>query len=62
MHVEELSKAKANNVSPSPDALKWANGTEGKIRGSLVAWGLADTQGEKLVSDEGRLLGPFLDA
>ncbi len=61
-HVEELSKAKANNVSPSPDALKWANGTEGKIRSSLVAWGLADPQGEKLVSDEGRLLSPFLDA
>ena len=61
-HVEELSKAKANNVPPSPDALKWANGTEGKIRGSLVAWGLADPQGEKLVSDEGRLLSPFLDA
>ena len=61
-HCDELAKAKTNNVPPSPESAAWANGTDGNLRESLVAWGLADPISEKLVSDEGRLLGPFVDA
>ena len=61
-HVEALSKAKANNVPADPAAIKWANGTDGGLRDNLVTWGLADPASPKLSTDEGRLLGPFVDA
>ena len=61
-HCEELGKAKSNNVPPAPESVAWANGTEGNLRESLVAWGLADPVSEKLVTNAGRFLGPFLDA
>lgn len=61
MHCDELAKAKLNNVPPAHESVAWANGTEGSIRRSLIAWGLAESISEKLTSDEGRLLGPFLE-
>lgn len=61
-HCDELAKAKANNVPPAPDSVAWANGTDGSIRESLIAWGLADPINPKLLQDDGRLLGPFVDA
>lgn len=61
-HCDELARAKTNNVPPAPESVAWANGVDGNMRESLVAWGLADPVSEKLVTDAGRLLGPFLDA
>lgn len=61
-HCESLAQAKANNVPADPAAVAWASGTEGKLRENLVTWGLADPVNPKLVTDEGRLLGPFVDA
>ncbi len=61
-HCDELSKAKSNNVSPAVDATAWANGTTGKLRENLVSWGLASPISQKLSTDEGKLLGPFLDS
>ena len=61
-HCDELARAKTNNVPPAPESVAWANGTDANLRESLVAWGLADPVSEKLVTDAGRLLGPFLDA
>lgn len=57
-----LAGAKAANVAPHPEAAKWANEVEGKIRDRLVEWGLADPISPKLCTEEGRLLGPFVDA
>jgi len=61
-HCEALAKARSANVPPDPAAVAWANGTDGPLRKNLVAWGLADPVSSKLSTDEGRLLGPFLDA
>lgn len=59
---ESLAQSKASNISPDPEAQKWANGTEGGLRDKLVTWGLADPISPKLATDAGRLLGPFLDS
>jgi integrase len=61
-HSEALSQAKANNVTADPAAVAWANGTTGKLRDKLVSWGLADPINARLATDEGRLLGPFINA
>lgn len=61
-HCDELAGAAAANTKPAPEAIAWANGTDGSLRDSLVAWGLADPISEKLTNDQGRYLGPFLDA
>ena len=61
-YCETLARAKASNVTPDPDAQKWANGTDGALRDKLVGWDLADPVSPKLATDEGRLLGPFIDA
>jgi len=54
--------ASVSSVAAPAESLQWAQEVDGVLRESLVAWGLADPISEKLVSDEGRLLGPFLDA
>ncbi len=61
-HCDELATAKGKNVLASADAVAWANGTDGKLRENLVAWGLADPASPRLLTDDGRLLGPFLTA
>ncbi len=61
-HLEELASAIKKNIPPARDAVAWAAGTTGKLRENLVAWGLAEPINPKLMTDEGRLLGPFLDA
>jgi integrase len=61
-HVDDLSKAKANNVTPSPEASAWAAGTDGRLRDTLVSWGLAEPASPRLLTVDGRLLGPFCDA
>jgi integrase len=61
-YVEELSTAKANNVPATPEAVAWANGTEGNLRDNLVAWGLAVPINPRMRKDEGRLLGAFTEA
>ena len=61
-YCDSLARAKANNVPPDPEAQAWANGTDGRLRESLVGWGLADPASPRLATDEGRFLGPFLDA
>jgi hypothetical protein len=60
-HLDALAKAKASNIPPDPAALAWANGTNGGLRDNLVAWGLADPVNPRLATDEGKLLGPFVD-
>ncbi len=61
-YCDELAQALGNNVTPAPEATAWANGTDGKLRENLVAWGLADPISPRLSKDDGRLLGPFLTA
>ena len=61
-HVDAIAKAKAAGVPADPVAIAWANGTDGGLRENLVAWGLADPMSPRLATDEGRLLGPFVDA
>lgn len=61
-HCEALAMAQERSVAAPAESLQWAQDVDGVLRESLVAWGLADPISEKLVSDEGRLLGPFLDA
>ena len=61
-YCDDLSGAKGAGVQASTEAMKWANEVEGKIREKLVEWGLADPISPKLMTDEGRLLGPFVDA
>lgn len=60
-HLDKLAGAKSKNMPPTRDSLVWANGTDGKLRKNLVAWGLAEPINSKLMTDEGRLLGAFLD-
>jgi len=61
-HCDELIKANSNNVTPAAEAVAWANGTEGRLRQSLVTWGLADPVSTKLKTESGSLLGPYLTA
>jgi|688.fasta_scaffold00289_61 integrase len=61
-HLDELACANSKNMPPARESLAWANGTNGKLRENLVAWGLAEPINPKLMTDEGRLLGAFLDA
>lgn len=59
-HLERLALARSKNEAAEPKALAWANGTTGKLRDSLVEWGLADPVSERARSDKGRFLGAFL--
>ena len=61
-YCDSLARSKANNVPPDPEAEAWANGTDGRLRESLVGWGLADPVSPRLATDAGRFLGPFLGA
>ncbi len=61
-YCDDLAQAKSNNVGAAADAIAWANGTDGKLRENLTAWGLADPKSAKLTTDAGRLLGAFLTA
>ncbi|TVP98147.1 MAG: hypothetical protein EA381_13115 [Planctomycetaceae bacterium] len=61
-HCDALVQAKGANVPADPAAIAWANGTEGRLRENLVAWGLADPVSPKLATDAGRYLGAFVDA
>ena len=61
-HVEELSRAKDGGVGAAADSVAWAQSIEGRMRETLVSWGLADPISTKLTSDEGRFLGAYCDA
>lgn len=61
-HCEELATAKRANVQPAAGSVTWANSLKGRMRESLVSWGLADPVSPRLLVDEGRFLGPFVDA
>ena len=61
-HCEALAMAQEKNIAPPADSAAWAQSVDGVLRESLVAWGLAESQSEKLGTDAGRLLGAFLDA
>jgi integrase len=61
-HLDELAGAKKKNMPPARESVAWANGADGKLRENLVAWGLAEPINPRLMTDEGRLLGAFLDA
>ena len=61
-HVEELARAKELNQSADTAAMRWAASIEGRIRETLVGWGLVEPANPRLTTDAGRLLGPFLDA
>jgi integrase len=59
-HIEGLLQAKKHGANQPPDATAWANRQTGTILASLQSWGLASASNPKLLTDEGRLLGPFL--
>ena len=59
---DELAHARASNVAASGDAVTWAAGTDGKMRESLVAWGLTEPINPRLATDAGRLLGAYCAA
>ncbi len=61
-YCDDLGQAKSNNVAPAADAVFWANGTDGKLRENLTAWGLADPNSAKLTTDAGMLVGAFVTA
>ena len=61
-YCDDLAQAKSNNVAPAADAVLWANGTDGKLRENLTAWGLADPMSAKLTTDAGMLVGAFVTA
>ena len=61
-YCDDLAQAKSNNVAPAADAVLWANGTDGKLRDNLTAWGLADPMSAKLTTDAGMLVGAFVTA
>ena len=61
-HCSEITGAMGANTNPSPKSAAWAAGTDGKLRESLVAWGMAEPASAKLSTDAGRLLGAFLTA
>ena len=61
-HCDELAGAKGANTPPATESIAWANGTDGRLRESLVAWGLADPINPRLATDEGRLLGCLLSS
>ncbi|WP_153559240.1 tyrosine-type recombinase/integrase [Roseimaritima sediminicola] len=61
-HVEELARAAEANVTADAGAVRWVESLEGRMRDTLTRWGLCDASDGRLRSDEGRLLGPFLDA
>lgn len=60
-HCEELSGAKGANTNALPESIAWAEGTEGKLRESLVKWGLAEPVSPRTLTHAGSLLGPFVD-
>jgi integrase len=59
-YLESLALAQSKNEAPDPKALAWANSTKGRLRDSLVGWGLADAISERSKSDAGRFLGAFV--
>jgi len=61
-HCDALVLARGHNVAADPVAVAWANGTDGGLRDSLTGWGLADPASPRLSTDEGRLLGPFVES
>lgn len=61
-HVEELAQSKSRNLAAAPESMAWALGTTGRLRDSLVAWGLIEPVNPRLRTDAGRFLGAFCDA
>ncbi len=60
-HIDELVRATAANVAPSPEATKWANGIESdRMYQTLVGWGLVDAR--VATTSDSRLCGVFFDA
>ncbi len=60
-HVEELVRAQKANSRPESDSERWANETEGRLRQSLVKFGLAKPEVERPSDDASNYLGPFID-
>ena len=61
-NVDALVQAKEAGQSPSAAAAKWAAGLDGRMKETLVGWGLAEPTAQRLNTAAGKLLGPFLDA
>ncbi len=61
-HCDELAQAMANNVAAAPESILWAAGTDGKLRETLVAWGMAEPVNPRLATDAGKLLGAYCQA
>ena len=63
-NVDLLVQAKAAGQKPDAKAEQWANDIEGRIRETLIGWGLIDVSNQPnlLIDDSQRKLGPFLEA
>ncbi len=59
-HCDDLVQATVNNVPPSSETIAWVESTKGSIRDKLVAWGLANPENPRLLTNEGRQLDAFL--
>ena len=61
-NVDELVQAKEVGQSPNATATKWAAALDGRMKKTLVGWGLAEPTAQRLNTAAGKLLGPFVDA
>jgi hypothetical protein len=60
--VDRLVQAKEAGQQPEAAAASWAATLEGRIRETLIGWGLADPAAQRLSTDAGRKLGAFIDS
>jgi len=59
---EALAACKAAGVSPDADLASWLRRMDSGIRDTLVRWELCEAANPKLLTDEGKFLGPFLES
>lgn len=61
-HVEELARADQAGVAASADSTAWAKSLDGRMRTTLVKWGLAEAQRKRNGDLDVRLLKTFCDS
>jgi len=61
-NVDQLAQAKEAGQRPDAAAAKWADSLDGRIRDTLVGWGLVDPIAQRLKKDSGNKLTAFLDS
>jgi len=61
-NVDRLVQAKEAGQQADAAQIKWATSLEGRMKQTLVGWGLAEPTAQRLNTAAGKDLGPFLDA